>query len=401
MKGQGKTPSTAFCLLLRLFTLRCSEKQMTLMLNHVDSPYIRCIGFMYLRYASDPQGLWDWFQPYLYDEEPVRITSKMNQPETTMGEFVRSLLTDMDYFGTLLPRLPVTVERDVKVKLLQEEITEERALKNLNDERRMAYFQTVGSRIRALYGDEENPVTWYVGVVDRVVRKDDETGAEFTRPKFVVTFPEYGNTELVSLGEIDMLNDEESSSSSRYGSRHNNHHRSRDYDQQTSKHSYNKGREQGQSRNDKRGYRDGDSCHGNHHSYDRRWKRSRSRSRDRGSPPPSDTSSRQLPNDADLMEEVRRREREKTAAKGRAYASRPSTFKESMSTKVDEGLGTKESASNYRFRTNNTYQKKDASRERTSEDNRTNSVQPPVKKKTPEELAAIAEKKRKLMAKYG
>jgi pre-mRNA-splicing factor 38B len=41
-----KTPSTAFCLLLRLFTLRCTEKQMHLMLDHVDSPYIRCIGFL-------------------------------------------------------------------------------------------------------------------------------------------------------------------------------------------------------------------------------------------------------------------------------------------------------------------------------------------------------------------
>ena len=33
--GAQKSPSTAFCLLLRLFTLRCTEKQMHLMLEHV------------------------------------------------------------------------------------------------------------------------------------------------------------------------------------------------------------------------------------------------------------------------------------------------------------------------------------------------------------------------------
>lgn len=57
----------------------------------------------------------------------------------------------------------------------------------------------------ALYGDEENPVQWYRAVVDRVITKDDVTGEHFKFPKFVVTFPEYGNTETVSLGELDEL----------------------------------------------------------------------------------------------------------------------------------------------------------------------------------------------------
>ena len=84
--GAHKSPSTAFCLLLRLFTLRCTEKQMTLMLNHVDSPYIRCIGFLYLRYAADPSTLWSWFEPYLHDEEPVQI--RQGKADTTMGKYV-------------------------------------------------------------------------------------------------------------------------------------------------------------------------------------------------------------------------------------------------------------------------------------------------------------------------
>eukprot|EP00562_Extubocellulus_spinifer_P029765 CAMPEP_0178720334 /NCGR_PEP_ID=MMETSP0699-20121125/23665_1 /TAXON_ID=265572 /ORGANISM="Extubocellulus spinifer, Strain CCMP396" /LENGTH=434 /DNA_ID=CAMNT_0020370755 /DNA_START=6 /DNA_END=1311 /DNA_ORIENTATION=+ len=202
--GAVKTPSTAFCLLVRLFTLRCTEKQMSLMLDHIDSPYIRCVGFLYLRYAVDPNIVWSWMEPYLYDEEPVQIAANPAKPEITVGEYVRQLLTEMDYYGTLLPRLPVQIERDIKVSLLQAEQIEDRAKSNLRDPSKMDHFRRVGSSARALYGDEENPVTWYDCVVDRVLTHDDATGEPLARPKFVVTFPEYGNTETVSVGEIDL-----------------------------------------------------------------------------------------------------------------------------------------------------------------------------------------------------
>ena len=117
--GASRIPSTAFCLMVRLFTLRCTEKQMALMLNHPDSPYIRCIGFLYLRYATEPSALYSWYEPYLYDEEPVRVSPSAAAPEITIGEYARSLLMEMDYYGTLLPRLPVAIERDLKVRLLQ------------------------------------------------------------------------------------------------------------------------------------------------------------------------------------------------------------------------------------------------------------------------------------------
>ena len=204
IKGAGKVPSTAFCLLLRLFTLRCTEKQMTLMLDHVDSPYIRCIGFLYLRYAADPSTLWTWFEPYLYDEEPVQV--QQGKSDTTIGDYVRFLLGDLEYYGTRLPRLPLALERQFKVKLLQAELVEERAKHNSKDAVKMEQFQKVGNRIRALYGDEENPVTWYDAVVDRVVLRNDESGELLARPKFWLTFPQYGNTELVTLGEVDVMN---------------------------------------------------------------------------------------------------------------------------------------------------------------------------------------------------
>lgn len=190
------------------------------MLNHVDSPYIRCIGFLYLRYACDPKDIWDWFMPYLYDTEEIKVaegnyssnammrnhgSGRNGHNNTgTVGDFVRGLLEELDYYGTRLPRFPIGIEKDIKVKLLQEEQIEQRAVGHERDGKRMEYFQKVGSKVRAMYGDEENAVTWYDAVVDRVIWRDDETGEQYSRPKFVVTFPEYGNTETVSLGEMDV-----------------------------------------------------------------------------------------------------------------------------------------------------------------------------------------------------
>lgn len=199
-----KTPSTAFSLLLRLLTLRCTEKQMQLMLDHVDSPYIRCIGFLYLRYAGDPSILWRYCQPYVYDQEHVVVSQNLQSKEITIGDYVRGILTDLEYYGTRFPRLPLAVERDIQEKLLAEKKVEDRALYNLADPMKMKYFDTIGSKVQALYGDEENPITWYDAIIDRVVRKDDETGIEYVRPRFKVTYTEYGNTEIVTLGEIAM-----------------------------------------------------------------------------------------------------------------------------------------------------------------------------------------------------
>lgn len=47
--GAGGIVSTAYCLLYKLFTLRLTRKQLNGLINHPDSPYIRALGFMYIR----------------------------------------------------------------------------------------------------------------------------------------------------------------------------------------------------------------------------------------------------------------------------------------------------------------------------------------------------------------
>lgn len=46
MTGNCRGPSTAFCLLYKLFTLKLTVKQMHGLLKHRDSPYIRAVSFV-------------------------------------------------------------------------------------------------------------------------------------------------------------------------------------------------------------------------------------------------------------------------------------------------------------------------------------------------------------------
>lgn len=109
MSGNARGSSTAFNLLYRLGQLRPSGKEIRLMLDHKDSPYIRAVrrrgradgtvpgwdlcgqcrrrcntcsatciatpltlvqvGFLYLRYTCNPRSIWEWFSPYLDDDE--------------------------------------------------------------------------------------------------------------------------------------------------------------------------------------------------------------------------------------------------------------------------------------------------------------------------------------------
>ena len=232
---------------------------MQLMLDHVDSPFIRCIGLLYLRYAVDPSIIFSYMEPYLYDDETVQICANPSRPEGTVGEFVRQLLQSMDYYGTLLPRLPVQIEREIKAKLVEAEEIERRAKANLSDRSKMEHFKRVGSAVRALYGDEENPVTWYDAVVDRVLSQDDASGEPLVRPQFVVTFTEYGNTETVSIGEIDLRG----GGGGAYGDRGNDN-RSRGRDSYYDDRDRGRGRDRGRDL-DRDRYRRNDDRHNNDH----------------------------------------------------------------------------------------------------------------------------------------
>eukprot|EP00956_Cyclotella_meneghiniana_P020452 scaffold36235_cov20-Cyclotella_meneghiniana.AAC.1 len=93
------------------------------------------------------------------------------------------------------------------------------------------------------------------------------------------------------------------------------------------------------------------------------------------------------------MDEVLRREREKSAAKGKAYAARPMGFRGVNADDSIEGRHDIQDKWAPPPKARNDHANSGASSVVTSA--------PVVKKRTAEDLAAIEEKKRKLAARYG
>lgn len=78
--GRGAAgASSAFVLVRRLAQLEPTDKELTAMLQHKDSPYIRAVGFLWLRYCHDPKEWWGWIDGYLDDKEMFAPGQVRNQ----------------------------------------------------------------------------------------------------------------------------------------------------------------------------------------------------------------------------------------------------------------------------------------------------------------------------------
>jgi len=124
----GGIVSSCFCLLFKLHTLKLTKKQVVSLLNHCDSPYIRGLGFMFLRFTLPAANMWDWFEPYLDDEEEIDIKAGGGKP-MTIGEMCKLMLTRLEWFDTRFPRINVNVEKEIRQKL-EERSAQERQNQN-------------------------------------------------------------------------------------------------------------------------------------------------------------------------------------------------------------------------------------------------------------------------------
>ncbi|ELT91290.1 hypothetical protein CAPTEDRAFT_220262 [Capitella teleta] len=111
--GAGGIVSSAYCLLYKLFTLRLTRKQLVGLLQHTDSPYIRGLGFMYIRYTQPPGEIWDWYVDYLEDEEEIDVRAGGGHV-ITIGEMCRLFMTKLEWYSTLFPRVPVPIQKSIE-----------------------------------------------------------------------------------------------------------------------------------------------------------------------------------------------------------------------------------------------------------------------------------------------
>jgi hypothetical protein len=149
--------------------------------------------------------------------------------------------------------------------------------------------------VKAIYSDDTNEPAWYEAVIDSEDKEAED--------KYWVTFPEYGNTEYVDLGDMELLHPPAAASSSSNGGGG----RDRDRERETES-DRRKKRDDSRSRSRDRSDRGGG---GGRRDKDRS---SRSRSRDR-------------PDTENLLEKVLKSEREASAAIGRNYGHRPASYK--------------------------------------------------------------------------
>ena len=346
-QGTTRYPSTAFCLLVKFILMRLTLKQMNGLLQTKDCSYIRAIALLYLRYTSPPTELWKWYEKYLEDPEEFHPSSDKSIT-LTIGNYCIKLLTDMSYYGTTLPRIPVPIERNMKVMLMLLEAKKKRRIHNQRELLQYDKFQ-IGDKIKAIYSDDNNEPAWYEAIIDSI---DDECDH-----KYWVTFPEYGNTECVDLGDMELINTSSSSSSSDGRDVRDNKDGRDVRDNKDGRDTKNRRRDDGSrdrgrsrresSRDRERGRRED--------SRERGRERSRSRERDvknhrhrdvddhddhtnnydDGDNNKKKTSSSSSVASDDLLKRVLENERNASAAVGKNYGHRPASYKGSLSLKVD------------------------------------------------------------------
>lgn len=223
--GTGGIVSSTYCLLFKLFTLKPSKKQVYTLINHTDSPYIRALGFMFIRYCQHPNTYWEWFEPYLEDDEGLDPKAG-GGCSMTIGQMVRSFLLKPDWYGTLFPRIPVPIFKEIETGLRE---------LNLNDDRKV-------------YANEEEKREEHEPIRD----KDGEIS--------------FGEAEKFAQQTKEQRNSLSESDRDRYRDRD----RDRDYRRSP----------EGSKHRDSNNYRSGDrSKHKSHRSRDRSQGRSNERSR--------------------------------------------------------------------------------------------------------------------------
>lgn len=114
--GAGGIVSTAYCLLYKLFTLKLTRKQLNGLVTHCDSPYIRALGFMYIRYTQPPQNLLEWYEPYMDDTEELDVKAGGGQT-MKIGIMLRQWLVKLEWFSTLFPRIPVPIQQKINSQM--------------------------------------------------------------------------------------------------------------------------------------------------------------------------------------------------------------------------------------------------------------------------------------------
>jgi len=186
MANSNTLPSALFCCLYRFFTLGLDSRQLRRLIESQESPYIRCLGLLYVRFGLPHDQLLGWLTEYLLDDEEFK-PSPDSEWRTTVGEYVENLLREDKYYNTVLPRLPMVTKRQVEEKLapLPQNRKRMKANKEIIDT-----FKDPGTKVECNIAGE-----WLRGTL---IELEEDVP---TRPKIRARLDD-GSEEYVHLGKV-------------------------------------------------------------------------------------------------------------------------------------------------------------------------------------------------------
>jgi len=190
VSAASNIPSTLFCCLYKLMMMRLSDVQIKGLLEYRGCSYVRCVGFLYLRYCCNPDHLWDWFSKYLLDDEEIHPSMDPNIV-LTIGTFAENLLIEQNYYNTRFPRIPLMIERELKKRLIV--MSDKRKRKQFNIE--MMHLFNKGTKVRAFSSEDDQ---WHDAIIERI------EGNRTVRVKFLDTRSNEADSTMLTL---EMLNE--------------------------------------------------------------------------------------------------------------------------------------------------------------------------------------------------
>ncbi|EGR33114.1 pre-mRNA splicing factor, putative [Ichthyophthirius multifiliis] len=196
-RGATGVPSSMFCCLYKFMLMKLTVKQVRGLVEYKFSPMVRAAGFLYIRFCCDPKYMFAWFKKYLLDDEDFKPGADKNSPSMTIGDYVEGLLNNQEYYNTRLPRIPTKYETKLKAKLIINQEKRNRKKRNLDS---LDYF-TKERKVKAISRQDEE---WHEGIVEKVEGK--LIMVRFI-PNREMNFE--GCNELVNLGEIELLGQNE------------------------------------------------------------------------------------------------------------------------------------------------------------------------------------------------
>lgn len=187
MPNSATVPTPLFCCLYRLLTYGLNGHQLRRLLENEQSPYIRCAGFLFIRFGLPPDKLWPWLSEYILDEELLR-PNKGLPVAITVGEYVESLLVQERYYNVVMPRCPVVMKRRLEEKLAQVPQYRKRSQAN---QRNLDAYREPGTDVEMCTEDGD----WREGEVLELV--DDKSSRLKVKVKL-----KGGVEEVVHIGKV-------------------------------------------------------------------------------------------------------------------------------------------------------------------------------------------------------